>query len=198
MRARLLPRAIDTDGEPWWAWLLPEWRPVSRGWFVTVTLLCAWLFLELLTDDDGYLLGLDGLNLIVHEGGHFLFVWFGDTAELYGGTLLQLIVPVALALAFVRRREMPGFTLATVWFFQNFLNVARYMADARAQELPLVGGGGHDWFAILASWRLLQYDTRLAGALRAAGWIGMLATYVWFLWRWLQGRGISRAARDAR
>ncbi len=188
MRPRLLPRETANDGELLWASLRPEWQPTTRAWFVTVSVLFAWLLLALLRDDDGYLLGLDGLNLIIHEGGHFLFVWFGETLELYGGTLLQLAVPLAIALAFVRRGERPGVALAGVWFFQNFLNVARYMADARAQVLPLVGGGGHDWFAILSSWHLLRYDTRLAAILRAAGWIGMLAAYGWFLWRWLGER----------
>jgi hypothetical protein len=198
MIPRLLPRTVADGRESRWAWLLPEWQPIARGWFVTVTLLCAWLFLALLTDDDGYLLGLDGLNLVVHEAGHFLFVWFGETAELYGGTLLQLIVPAAFCLAFVRRREAPGFALAAVWLFQNFLNVARYVADARAQELPLVGGGGHDWNAILSRWHLLRYDTRLAAVVRAAGWIGMLSSYGWFVWRWLQDRAFSRSTREAR
>ncbi len=191
---QLLPRPISNDEESGWARLRPEWRPVPLAWFVSVTLLVAWLLVSLWADDDGYLLGLDGLNLIIHEGGHFLFVWFGETLELYGGTLLQLAVPLTLVLAFARRGEAQGSALAGVWFFQNFLNVARYMADARAQELPLVGGGGHDWYAILGSWGLLEYDTRLAGILRAAGWLGMLATYAWFAWRWYQDRSTGPEA----
>jgi hypothetical protein len=179
-----------------WVRFRPEWQPIRRAWFVTVTVLFVWLLLALWRDDDGYLLGLDGLNLIIHEGGHFLFVWFGETLELYGGTLLQLAVPLVLVLACARRGEAPGVALAGVWFFQNFLNVARYMADARVQLLPLVGGGGHDWFAILARWHLLAYDTRLAAVLRTAGWIGMFASYGWFLWRWLRDRQAGRVAPD--
>jgi hypothetical protein len=76
-----------------------------------------------------------------------------------------------------------GFAAALIWFFENWFNIARYMADARKQELPLVGGGDHDWFTIFARWHLLQYDTRIAAALNLAGWIGIAITCVWVLWR---------------
>ena len=195
MRPRLVPRPLPEDnGQPPWDWL-PRWQRVSTGWFVTVCVLCAWLFVALWTDDDGYLSGLDGLNLIIHEGGHFVFFWFGRTLELYGGTILQLAVPLALAVAFVRRAEAPGVSLCLVWFFQNFLNVARYLGDARAQELPLVGGGEHDWFNILGRWHLLRYDTRIAAVLRAIGWLGMIAAWAWLAWRWLRDRR-STASRE--
>ena len=196
VRPRLLPRAIMAEPDRGWPQLRPVWQPVPSAWFVTVTLLFAWLVVSLWLDDDGYLLGLDGLNLIVHEAGHFLFVWFGDTLELYGGTLLQLAVPLLIALAFARQGEGQGVALAGIWFFQSFLNVARYVADARVQLLPLVGGGGHDWYAILSRWHVLRHDTRLAGLLRAAGWAGMLATYAWFAWRWHRDRRNAKAATD--
>ena len=64
-----------------------------------------------------------------------------------------------------------------MWFFENWLNIARYMADARAQELPLVGGGDHDWANIFGRWGLLAHDTQIAAVVRAIGWGGMTAAY---------------------
>jgi hypothetical protein len=51
--------------------------------------------LHALADDDGFLL-IDHVNLIVHEAGHLLFGWLGATLGLWGGTLLELLVPLAL------------------------------------------------------------------------------------------------------
>jgi len=51
------------------------------------------------------------------------------------------------------------------------------MADARAQVLPLVGGGEHDWFNILYSWHMLYYDARLAAFMRITGWAGMATAW---------------------
>ena len=53
------------------------------------------------------------------------------------------------------------------------------MADARAHQLPLVGGldpaDYHDWTEILSRWGLLQQDTTLAFLVR----VGAVALMVW-------------------
>ncbi len=75
-----------------------------------------------------------------------------------------------------------------VWLAENLLNVARYMADARRQELPLVGGGDHDWAEIFSRWHVLGADTFIAGATRLAA-VGLMAgTLVWLYRRWMKGR----------
>ena len=62
------------------------------------------------------------------------------------------------------------------------------MADARAMVLPLVTAGDsdfieHDWHTIFTNLGVLQYDTTIAGIIRALGWLGMLATVGWLLRR---------------
>ena len=65
------------------------------------------------------------------------------------------------------------------------------MADARRQELPLVGGGDHDWTFILSQWGLLRWDTTLALWLRLFA-VGLM---VWVLWRdWQQARIVRTSA----
>lgn len=75
--------------------------------------------------------------------------------------------------------------------FQQFSPIATYMADARAQELPLltVGSGDnviHDWNYLFGKLGLLAHDTQIASAMRVIGWIGMLASVGWFVWRGLK------------
>ncbi len=110
----------------------------------------------------------------------------------WGGTLFELFVPAALAVAFLFRRHLPGAAFAGFFFFENFLYIATYMADARAQSLPLVSVGGgeaeHDWFFILSQLGLVQYDTTLAFLTRLLGWVGMLGAVGWFVLRGLQHR----------
>jgi len=88
-----------------------------------------------------------------------------------------------LAVSFWRKGQALGLAAASIWFFENWFNIARYMADARALQLPLVGGGDHDWNTILGRWNLLQYDTRIAAALTLLAWIGIAATCAWVIWR---------------
>jgi hypothetical protein len=61
-----------------------------------------------------------------------------------GGTILQWLVPFALAAYFFLQRQTTAFVFSLFFFFENWLYTATYMADARAQVLPLgstIGGG---------------------------------------------------------
>jgi hypothetical protein len=136
----------------------------------------------------GFVFLVDHANLLFHEAGHVFVGFLSRRLEPYGGTIGQLVFPVALAVSFWRKELPLSFAGAIIWFFQNWLNIARYMADARAQMLPLVGGGEHDWNKIFGRWHLLTYDTRIAGGVHAIGWIGMVAACAWVVWRYWRDR----------
>ena len=161
-----------------------DWKPVSTARLVAALFGLVFLVFLYLHDADGYLLGLDDLNLAFHEAGHLIFGIFGATANLYGGTLGQLVFPAAVAVEFTRQREPVGVFFGSVWFCENLLNIARYAADARAQLLPLLGGGEHDWFNIFSRWGVLQHDTGIAGIIRGAGWLGMAFSAGWLIRLW--------------
>jgi hypothetical protein len=163
------------------------WKPVSRPALV------AWLvfyvgFLFYAFSAHGGFLFIDSANLVVHEGGHNLFGWFGPTLGLWGGTLLQWLVPFLLASYFFTERQTTGFVFSLFFFFENWLYTATYMADARAQVLPLVTTGDpefaeHDFFRIFSNLGVLNYDTKIAAVVRALGWCGMIACTGWLAWR---------------
>jgi len=163
------------------------WKPVSRPALV------AWLifytgFLVYAFSAHGGFLFIDSANLVVHEGGHNLFYWFGPTLCLWGGTLLQWLVPFLLAAYFFAERQTTGFVFCLFFFFENWLYTATYMADARAQVLPLVTTGDpdfveHDFFKIFSSLGVLNHDTQIAAVVRVLGWCGMLACVAWLAMR---------------
>ena len=168
------------------------WKPVSRP------ALGAWLifyagFLVYAFSAHGGFLFIDSANLVVHEGGHNLFYWFGPTLGLWGGTLLQWLVPFLLAVYFFAHRQVTGFVFCLFFFFENWLYTATYMADARAQVLPLVTTGDpdfveHDFFRIFSSLGVLDHDTQIAAVVRVLGWYGMLACVAWLTMRGLKAR----------
>jgi hypothetical protein len=160
------------------------WKPVSQpalwAWIVFYVLFLVYAFFA-----HGGFLFIDSANLIVHEGGHNLFSWFGPTLCLWGGTLLQWLVPLLLAVYFLSQRESAGFVFCLFFFFENWLYTATYMADARAMVLPLVTTGDpefakHDFNAIFSSLGVLDYDTTIAAVVRTLGWFGMIAVVIWF------------------
>ncbi len=174
------------------------WAPVGRGTLTAWLVFYAAFLVHALADRDGFLL-LNPVNFVFHEAGHVILGLFGPTAALWGGTLVQLLVPLLAWAAFAARRDPAGAAFGAFWFFENWLEVAVYMADARRQALPLVVIGDpadpHDWHAILSQLGLLAYDTRIAAACRALGWAGMLASALWLAGRARGARVVRTAPR---
>ena len=165
-----------------------EWQPITGARLIGFAAGLGIFLLLLFRSEQGFVFVLDHANLLFHEAGHPLVGLFSSRLETYGGTIGQLIFPCVLAVSFWRKGHTLGLAAAAIWFFENFFNIARYMADARALELPLVGGGDHDWNTILTRWDLLPYDTRIAAALRLLGWIGIALTCAGVFWRAWQDR----------
>ena len=160
-----------------------EWEPVTKGKLAAFAAGLAIFFVFLFWSEPGFVFLLDHANLLFHEAGHPIIGLFSQRIETYGGTIGQLVFPVVLAISFWRKGNALAFAAAWIWFFENWFNIARYMADARALQLPLVGGGDHDWNTILTRWDILQYDTRIAAVLKIAAWIGIALACAWVIWR---------------
>ena len=169
-----------------------DWKSVPRAVLILAVAFYL-LFLFEAARGSGPLLMMDLVFVPVHEGGHLLFRFLGEFLSVAGGTMLQLAVPLMLAGYFVFHRQVQGTAFCIFFFFEQFLPIATYMADARAQELPLltVGSGDdviHDWAYLFGKLGVLAHDTQIARAVRVLGWLGMIATTAWMIWRSLRAR----------
>jgi hypothetical protein len=125
-----------------------------------------------------------GLNLALHEMGHAIFGWFGEFIGILGGSVFQCLCPVLAFEVFRRQGDRFGLTFCFAWLATNVFDVAIYMADARAMELPLVSPFAgdeitHDWNWLLTEMNLLAYDQSLATLVRALGHLSFLVFVVW-------------------
>ena len=162
------------------------WKPLGPAALGISLLVCASLALWALSAADPWIPLLDGANLMFHEAGHPLFGIFGEGPGLYGGTLMQLLVPLVVAGNFAWRRETAPFALSLAWACQNLVNIARYAADAREQVLPLVGGGEHDWEGILLRWNALGSDLAVARSIRGVALVGLVLIAAWTVLKFRQ------------
>ena len=176
-----------------------DWLPVSPAALLGVAA-ASLAVLFLANRGERWVPLLDHANLAFHEFGHPLFGLFSERLGVYGGTFGQLAFPLICAASFWLRREAVAFALSGLWTFENFFNIARYMADARRLELPLVGGcnpeDAHDWLEIFSRWGVLGSDTRIAGLVTFAAWIGILAILAWLARRCLRDRAEGRVRDD--
>ncbi len=186
-----------TERLPFLSALEDDWQPVPRYALIGWSIFYAFVLYELMSGGD-FPKYMDGVFVPVHEGGHLIFGWFGEFIAVAGGTFLQLAAPAMLAIYFAFRRQPQGVTFCIFFFFEQFGPIATYMADARAQELPLltVGSGDnviHDWNYLFGKLGVLAHDTQIASAMRVIGWLGMLGIVAWLVWR-----GLHQTAPPAR
>lgn len=169
-----------------------DWQPFSKAAAIGLAVFVAYIVRQHYFTDGQWVFLLDNANLALHEAGHPIIGLLAAPLMVYGGTLFQLMFPLVFAGHFWRQRHSVGWALALIWFGENLLNVGRYMADARAQELPLVGGGEHDWTEIFSRWGVLSADVRIGDFTRLMGLCVMLYALFWLWSRW---RGAQKPER---
>lgn len=127
------------------------------------------------------------VDLVFHEAGHVILMPLGwSFLTTLGGSLGQIAVPlICTATLLLKARDPFGASIALWWTGQNFLDLAPYIGDARALQLPLLGGAtgaeveGHDWEAILTALGWLAYDRTLATLAHLTGALVILASLAW-------------------
>ena len=132
------------------------------------------------------------ITLPFHEAGHILFSPLGEFMRILGGSLMQVIVPIACAVAFAKRDDWFAVAACVWWAGENLVDLGPYIADARALQLPLTGGQtgaetGHDWEAILGRLGWLHLDRTLGMGAHVTGSIVMIASLAFGTWVLLQG-----------
>jgi hypothetical protein len=141
---------------------------------------------------------LHGSLLIFHEAGHVLFMPFGEFLMVLGGSLFQLMVPAFFIAYFAHRRDWYAASFAALYLAASLAGVAIYIADARAGELPLLGGerSNHDWTFLLIELGRLDRDIAIGRFVHNVAntifWIALPAG-LWFAWH----RGRHDDERDA-
>jgi hypothetical protein len=175
---------------------------LGRGVVLALMLIWGWRFI-LAPPSSGYAAEtpLHLVHLPFHEAGHVIFGILGIRfLTVLGGTLGQLIIPAVIISAFLLRRNPFGASVGLWWLGQSLMDVAVYADDARAGQLPLLGGvtgseveGYHDWEVMLGKLGWLGYDHVIARLFYLCGSALILAAVAWgaFLLRrqWQVARG---------
>ena len=154
-------------------------------WRVPLLLWLGWTGWRYLADPDYWSI-FSGIIFGSHEFGHLFFAPFGELLTVAGGSLMQLLVPVGAGALLLARRDWYGTAVAGCWLSFSLSNLAVYIGDAVAQELPLVSfspdGGEHDWYYLLNRFNLLSYDLHIAMLTRRLAFAVLAASFIWGLW----------------
>jgi hypothetical protein len=128
-----------------------------------------------------------GITLAFHEMGHLIFAFAGHFIGSLMGSGTQVLIPLIVIIIFVRQPDYFGAAVGGFWLSFSLFELASYVGDARAMDLPLVGFSDdpeHDWHYLLSTTHLLGLDTTFAFLIRlVATGLGLasVAFAVWLL-----------------
>jgi hypothetical protein len=186
LRERLLDVPWDVPSEAWYGRLAALLLMAAWGtsvWFGRMTEAPTVLHLTV---------------ILFHEAGHVIFMPFGETLRVAGGTLGQLLMPLICAVSLFRRADNFGAALCLAWTGMSLMDASVYAYDAANPLLPLIGGGTgedsfHDFIFLFDRFGQLGNARGWARLMHALGAIGMLAALAWSaLLLFLQGERRAR------
>ena len=98
---------------------------------------------------------------------------------------MQVLVPLIVIFLFLRQPDYFGVAVGGFWLSFSLFELASYVADARAMDLPLVGFSDdpeHDWHYLLSATGLLNFDTFFAFLIRVAATLSGVASLALAIW----------------
>lgn len=133
--------------------------------------------------------------LTIHEAGHIIFIPFGELMAVAGGSIFQVFLPFAIAVAFfLKNRDPFGAAVCLWWTGMSLIDVAPYIYDALHPQMILLTGttgedGPHDWIYLFERLGGLQHSQAFGRAVHTFGilvgliawaWAGLV---VWLAWQ---------------
>jgi len=172
LRERLLDVPWDVPPAAWY------------GRLAALALVAAWGTATLFSrmTDPPLLLHLS--VILFHEAGHVLFAPFGEALRIAGGTLGQLLIPLACAVSLHRRDDNFGAAICLAWMAMSGMDASVYAYDAFEPVLPLIGGGTgadsfHDFVFLFERYGQLDHARGWARAMKALAALGLYAAIAW-------------------
>ncbi len=195
LRLQRAPLRADAASSPLLALLLHVPAPVERShWWARLVLWAGFgvwgMGLIALDHRTGEINTsfLHGPLLVFHEAGHVIFAMLGSWMMVLGGTLAQLIMPVVLMVALLRKNHDPFGAALGLWLLGvSVLDVAPYMYDALDPQLMLLSGatgeeGGHDWIFLFKSLGWLRGAQGIGTFTHRLGALVVLLALAWAGW----------------
>ena len=116
--------------------------------------------------------GMYFINFGVHEATHLVLLFLPSVIVAAAGSIGEIGFTALMVIAALRAKSYFATVFTGLWVMLAFISAGRYMADARAQQLPLIGPGEtvqHDWNYVFSQLGWLSADTIIGGTVQAIG-----------------------------
>ena|ERR1700757_879448 len=151
--------------------------PPSLWIYIPLWIFFVYLYIQILffnTNDNTNLIlgGMYFIDFGVHEASHLVFAFMPPIITAAAGSLGEMSFTFLLAYAAFRAKSYFAGAFTLLWVMLAMNSAGIYMADARAQQLQLIGPGEnvkHDWHFVFGQLGWLNADTVIGGTVRVAG-----------------------------
>ena len=116
--------------------------------------------------------GLYFIEFGVHEVSHLAVMFLPAILVAAAGSVGEIGFVILMMVAAAKAKAYFALCFDGLWLMLALRSVGNYMADARAQQLPLMGPGEmvqHDWNFIFSQLGWLEADTAIGGTVQAIG-----------------------------
>jgi hypothetical protein len=166
----------------------PKQKPQNTSlWlYVPLWVFFVYLYIQVLSfnsndNSNVFLGGMYFIDFGVHEASHLIFAFLPAIFTAAAGSLGEMTFTFLLAYAAFRAKSYFAGAFTLLWVMLSMNSSGIYMADARAQQLQLIGLGNdpkHDWNFVFSQLGWLNADTAIGGAVRFIGDVAGLAGLV--------------------
>ncbi|MGB3946179.1 MAG: hypothetical protein WBK76_05080 [Candidatus Saccharimonadales bacterium] len=151
--------------------------PLPLWLYVLGLVLFMYLFFTILrfsADTPGNILlaGMYFIEFGVHEASHLIVMFLPPVLVAAAGSVGEISFVALMTYAAVKAKSYFAACFTGLWLMLAFRSVGLYMADARAQQLPLLGPGEtvqHDWNFVFSQLGWLNADVFIGTVVQAIG-----------------------------
>jgi hypothetical protein len=150
---------------------LPLWLYIV-GWLFFLYLFTQILSFGPFNANNVLLSGMQFIDFGVHEASHLVFFFLPSVAVAAAGSIGEIVFTLLILAATIKGKSYFAAVFAALWTMLAFRSAGLYMADARAQIIPLIGPGEtvkHDWNYVFGQLGWLNYDTAIGGTVITIG-----------------------------
>lgn len=148
-------------------------------WIFFVYLYIQILFFNAENSQNIMLSGLYFIAFGVHEASHLVFFFLPSIITAAAGSIGEISFTFLLVAAALKARSYFAAIFGCLWVMLAMNSAGRYMADARSQQIPLIGPSetvNHDWNYVFSQLDWLDLDILIGSTVRGIGdIIGALA-----------------------
>jgi len=155
--------------------------------YIPLWLFFVYLYIQILSFNQGvitnvFLAGMYFVQFGIHEAAHIVMAFLPPVMTAAAGSLSEIIFGGLITYAALRVKAYFAAIFSMLWLMLAMTSAGNYMADARAQQMPLIGPGEnpqHDWHFVFGQLGWLDYDTLIGGAAKMTGdIIGLVALLI--------------------